>query len=139
MAADATAADIKSAYRQAALKTHPDVSDAPDATQQFSQLSSAYGERLAQVLLHLPCTGVAAPASHVNTYMPLHDCLLKLGGPVWQLQVWHCKSAISALAKHSWSVLSQEQLLKCHEASHTVGLYAPDRPCAFWIQALLAC
>lgn len=79
MAADATAADIKSAYRQAALKTHPDVSDAPDATQQFSQLSSAYGERLAQVLLHLPCTGVAAPASHVNTYMPLHDCLLNAG------------------------------------------------------------
>ncbi|KAL3137318.1 hypothetical protein ABBQ32_006858 [Trebouxia sp. C0010 RCD-2024] len=42
VAADATAADIKSAYRKAALKTHPDVSDAPDATQQFSQLSSAY-------------------------------------------------------------------------------------------------
>jgi len=48
--ADASQADIKSAYRKAALKVHPDVSNAPDATQQFSQLSSAYGE-----LLHLPC------------------------------------------------------------------------------------
>ena len=41
---DASQADIKSAYRKAALKVHPDVSDDPDATQRFSQLSAAYGE-----------------------------------------------------------------------------------------------
>ena len=40
----ASQAEIKSAYRKAALKVHPDVSDAPDATEKFSQLSSAYGE-----------------------------------------------------------------------------------------------
>ncbi|KAL0035404.1 hypothetical protein WJX77_005166 [Trebouxia sp. C0004] len=42
VAIDADQADIKSAYRKAALKLHPDVSNAPDATQQFAQLSSAY-------------------------------------------------------------------------------------------------
>ena len=44
VAVDASQAEIKSAYRKAALKLHPDVSDAPDATEQFTQLSSAYGE-----------------------------------------------------------------------------------------------
>ena len=47
VAADATAADIESASRKAAWKKHPEVSDGPDATLQFSQLSSAYGGRLA--------------------------------------------------------------------------------------------
>ena len=54
VAADASLSDIKSAYRKAALKTHPDVSNAPDATQQFSQLSSAYGEFLAAVCRTCP-------------------------------------------------------------------------------------
>ena len=44
VASDASAAEVKSAYRKAALKVHPDVSDAPDATQQFTELSAAYGE-----------------------------------------------------------------------------------------------
>lgn len=40
---NATQAEIKSAYRKAALKLHPDVNDAADATEMFAQLSSAYG------------------------------------------------------------------------------------------------
>ena len=43
MAREATPAEIKAAYRLAALRVHPDVSDAPDATEQFAQLSNAYG------------------------------------------------------------------------------------------------
>ena len=39
----AGAAEIKAAYRKQALRLHPDVSDAPDATQQFAELSNAYG------------------------------------------------------------------------------------------------
>lgn len=41
--AKAEAAEIKSAFRKLALKLHPDVSDAPDANQQFAELSRAYG------------------------------------------------------------------------------------------------
>ena len=44
LAMDASAAEIKSAYRAKALKVHPDVSDAPDATDRFAELSNAYGE-----------------------------------------------------------------------------------------------
>ena len=39
----AGAAEIKAAYRKHALRLHPDVSSAPDATQQFTDLSNAYG------------------------------------------------------------------------------------------------
>lgn len=39
----AGASEIKAAYRKQALQVHPDVSDAPDATQQFAELSNAYG------------------------------------------------------------------------------------------------
>lgn len=77
MAADATAADIKSAYRKAALQTHPDVSDAPDATQQFSQLSSAYGECLAPAVLHLP---VLSTYKHALAWLRPQ----LVGAPVWQ-------------------------------------------------------
>ena len=35
---------IKAAYRKKALQLHPDVSNAPDATERFAELSSAYGE-----------------------------------------------------------------------------------------------
>ena len=35
---------IKAAYRKRALELHPDVSDAPDATERFAELSAAYGE-----------------------------------------------------------------------------------------------
>ncbi|KAK9842878.1 hypothetical protein WJX74_003834 [Apatococcus lobatus] len=35
-------AGLKAAYRREALKTHPDVSDAPDAQQRFAELSEAY-------------------------------------------------------------------------------------------------
>ena len=45
----ASQAEIKSAYRKTALKTHPDVSDEPDATEKFAQLSNAYG-RISQLL-----------------------------------------------------------------------------------------
>ena len=34
---------IKAAYRKKALQLHPDVSDAPDATERFAELSAAYG------------------------------------------------------------------------------------------------
>ena len=40
---DASQPDIKKAYRKAALKLHPDVNEAADATAKFAQLSSAYG------------------------------------------------------------------------------------------------
>lgn len=40
----ASAAEIKAAYRAKALRLHPDVSDAPDATKRFAELSHAYGE-----------------------------------------------------------------------------------------------
>lgn len=36
-------AGIKAAYRREALRLHPDVNDAPDATEAFAELSSAYG------------------------------------------------------------------------------------------------
>ena len=39
----ASKAEVKAAYRSAALKLHPDVSDAADANERFSELSSAYG------------------------------------------------------------------------------------------------
>ncbi|GAB4816886.1 hypothetical protein N2152v2_003932 [Parachlorella kessleri] len=42
VAPSASAADIKTAYRQQALKLHPDVNDAPDATQHFAALAHAY-------------------------------------------------------------------------------------------------
>ncbi|KAK9906520.1 hypothetical protein WJX75_003297 [Coccomyxa subellipsoidea] len=38
----ASAAEIKAAYRAKALRLHPDVSDAPDATKRFAELSHAY-------------------------------------------------------------------------------------------------
>ncbi len=44
MAESASAAEIKAAYRAKALKVHPDVSSAPDATEKFAELSHAYGE-----------------------------------------------------------------------------------------------
>ncbi len=44
VAVDASAAEIKSAYRAKVLKVHPDVSNAPDATDRFAELSNAYGE-----------------------------------------------------------------------------------------------
>jgi molecular chaperone DnaJ len=40
----ASAAEIKAAYRAKALRLHPDVSDAPDATKRFAELSHAYGD-----------------------------------------------------------------------------------------------
>ena len=45
VAVTASQADIKAAYRKAALKLHPDVNNAANATQQFAQLTSAYGQR----------------------------------------------------------------------------------------------
>ena len=42
--ADAKPDVIKAAYRKLALKLHPDVSDAADATEQFAGLSNAYGK-----------------------------------------------------------------------------------------------
>ena len=39
----AEASEIKVAYRKRALKLHPDVNQAPDAAQRFSELSQAYG------------------------------------------------------------------------------------------------
>lgn len=44
MAGDASPSEIKAAYRAKALKVHPDVSDATDATKRFAELSNAYGE-----------------------------------------------------------------------------------------------
>ncbi len=40
---EATQAEVRAAYRAAALRVHPDVSDAPDATAEFAALSNAYG------------------------------------------------------------------------------------------------
>ena len=39
-------AEIKSAYRKRALQVHPDVSSAPDANEQFAEISNAYGESI---------------------------------------------------------------------------------------------
>lgn len=44
VAVDSSAAEIKTAYRAKALKVHPDVSDASDATERFAELSHAYGK-----------------------------------------------------------------------------------------------
>ncbi len=46
VAADASAPEVKAAYRAAALREHPDVSAAPDAEQRFLELSTAYGNAL---------------------------------------------------------------------------------------------
>ena len=43
VAADASAADIKSAYRRKALQLHPDVNAAADAAERFTEVSNAYG------------------------------------------------------------------------------------------------
>ena len=45
----AGASEIKAAYRKRALQLHPDVNQAPDATQRFAELSHAYG-------MMTPCT-----------------------------------------------------------------------------------
>ena len=53
----AGASEIKAAYRKRALKVHPDVSKAPDATERFAELGQAYG-------MVFPCTAfpvLAAP------------------------------------------------------------------------------
>lgn len=42
VARDASADDIKRAYRKLAMKYHPDVSDAPDAAEKFKAISEAY-------------------------------------------------------------------------------------------------
>lgn len=39
---DATAEQIKKAYRKLAMKYHPDVADAPDAAEKFKQIGEAY-------------------------------------------------------------------------------------------------
>ncbi len=39
---DATADQVKKAYRKLAMKHHPDVSDAPDAAEKFKQIQEAY-------------------------------------------------------------------------------------------------
>merc|ERR1719217_1938669 len=39
---DATAAQIKQAYRKLALRSHPDVNKAPDADEQFAKIAAAY-------------------------------------------------------------------------------------------------
>ena len=39
---DASADEIKKAYRKLAMKYHPDVSDAPDAAEKFKQIQEAY-------------------------------------------------------------------------------------------------
>ena len=42
VARDATADDIKKAYRRAARKLHPDVNSGPEAEEQFKKVSQAY-------------------------------------------------------------------------------------------------
>lgn len=42
VARDASADEIKKAYRRLAMKYHPDVSDAPDAAEKFKQINEAY-------------------------------------------------------------------------------------------------
>lgn len=53
MLPSASDAEIKAAYRRLALKLHPDVNDAPDATERFAALANAYGGWLACVGLRL--------------------------------------------------------------------------------------
>lgn len=43
VAVDASAAEIKTAFRQQALQVHPDVSSDPDAEENFKLLARAYG------------------------------------------------------------------------------------------------
>ena len=43
VARDATAAEIKGAFRRRALKLHPDVNSASDANLRFQEISGAYG------------------------------------------------------------------------------------------------
>ena len=47
----AEASEIKAAYRKRALKLHPDVNQAADATQRFAELGQAYG-------MVTPCTAI---------------------------------------------------------------------------------
>ena len=49
--ANAEPSDIKAAYRRKALALHPDVNSAADAAQRFAEVSGAYGELSALVLL----------------------------------------------------------------------------------------
>lgn len=65
---DASQPDIKKAYRKAALKLHPDVNEAADATAKFAQLSSAYG--MSYIARRRSCWLHPDVEAHLR-----HDCL----------------------------------------------------------------
>ena len=59
---DATPEQIKKAYRQLAMKLHPDVAQEPDAAERFKSVAEAYDrlyyvERAAQVQIYAMWTG----------------------------------------------------------------------------------
>lgn len=63
VAPSASQVEIKAAYRAQALRLHPDVSDAPDATQRFTELAQAYGVHCAVLCCAVPCLdGVGVPS-----------------------------------------------------------------------------
>jgi hypothetical protein len=74
----ASASEIKAAYRKQALQVHPDVSDAPDATQQFAELSNAYGmphlTNLHAASLHLYLPSTSAEFLHLQDSAAFADC-----------------------------------------------------------------
>ena len=73
VAADASAPEVKAAYRAAALREHPDVSAAPDAEQRFRELSTAYGVALRLQYpsrLRLWSMGAEPGTGSVATYVP---------------------------------------------------------------------
>lgn len=82
MSETADASDIKAAYRKQALRLHPDVSDAPDATQQFSDLSNAYGKARHA----LTAAGMHAALVSGTSWIPA-DCarIVDIGCCIWFL------------------------------------------------------
>ena len=58
VAPSASQVEIKAAYRAQALRLHPDVSDAPNATQRFTELAQAYGVHCAVLCCAVLCCAV---------------------------------------------------------------------------------
>jgi len=78
--AHADAPQIARAYRRQARRLHPDVSVAPDATEQFAALQAAYRVAVGAAHSDGPQVPVQVPVQ-IPVQVPRHDPVVVLGGP----------------------------------------------------------